>query len=71
MIKKVGQKGKAICYKCEHIVCGTYAIRDMKFSDRSDVVKNILVLVCDECNSVIATPPQSTPAIKAARDSQQ
>ena len=71
MIKEVGEQSKAICHKCENIVSGTYAVRDMKFSDRPGIVKDILVLVCDECDSIIATPPQSTPAIKAALESQK
>lgn len=71
MIKQVGQKSKAICNHCKRVVSGTYAIRDMKFIDRPGVVKDILVLVCDECNNIVATPPQSTPAIKAAIDSQK
>jgi len=71
MIKEVGQKSKAICNHCERIVSGTYVIRDMNFSDMPGVVKDILVLVCDECASIIATPPQSTPAIKAVLNSQK
>ena len=63
-----GDKGKAICDACKKIVTTTFAYRDVPFNDRPGVVKDILAAQCDECGSVIAIPPQSTPAIKAARE---
>lgn len=63
-----GDRGKAICESCKKIVTTTFAYRDVPFSDGPGMVKDILVAQCDECESVIAVPPQSTPAIKAARE---
>lgn len=57
-------KGKAICYNCEDIKAITYLVRDVPFSDNSGVVEDLLVGVCDDCDSVITTPHQSTPKIK-------
>lgn len=63
----VGEKGKAICEK-DGSVSVTFAYRDVPFSDSAGNVKDILVGVCDRCGEVVSVPPQSTPAIKAARD---
>lgn len=61
-----GDKGRAVCD--EHgLVATTFAYRDVPFDDGSGVVKNILVGLCDSCGKVVSIPPQSTPAIKAAR----
>lgn len=68
IIRKEGDKSKGICYECGKVVEATYKIRDMKFKDTKGIVKDILVLVCDVCNKTIATPAQSTPAIKATLD---
>ncbi|MCW8916698.1 MAG: hypothetical protein OQK24_12720 [Magnetovibrio sp.] len=62
-----GDTGKAVCEDCGDIVSMTFQYRDVPFSDGSGLAHNILVGVCDSCDSVIAIPPQSTPAIKAAR----
>lgn len=63
-IFKVGDKGRGVCYKCTSFVDTTYNLRDVSFSDGSGIVKNILVGVCDCCDSVVALPHQSTPAVK-------
>lgn len=68
IMKKEGDKSKGICYECGKKVEATYKIRDVKFKDVEGSVKDILVLVCDECDKTIATPAQSTPAIKATLD---
>jgi hypothetical protein len=62
-----GEKGTAIC-EADGQVSTTFAYRDVPFSDGSGVAKQILVGVCDRCGEVVAIPPQSTPAIKAARE---
>ena len=61
-----GDKGKAICDACKKIVTTTFAYRDVPFTYRTGVVKDILAAQCHECGSGIAIPPQSTPASKAA-----
>lgn len=65
---RAGEKSQGICYHCRGIVDATFHYRDVPFSDGNGVVKDILALVCDTCDEVIATPAQSTPAIKAARE---
>jgi len=67
-VYKQGEKGKAICETCKQVVATTLAYRDVPFSDSPGEVKDILVAVCDTCDSVVAIPPQSTPAIKKARE---
>ncbi len=62
-----GEKGRAIC-ETDGLVSITFAYRDVPFSDRRGTAKEILAGVCDRCGKVVAIPPQSTPAIKAARD---
>ena len=64
---KEGDKSKAICSFCKDVVSTTFKHRDVPFSDGIGVAKNILVSVCDCCGQVVATPPQSTPAIRLSR----
>lgn len=61
-----GEKGRAIC-ETDGRVSTTFAYRDVPFSDGKGDAKNILVGVCDKCDKVVSIPPQSVPAIKAAR----
>jgi hypothetical protein len=63
-----GDKSKGICALCQKVVSTTFVYKDVPFSDGVGVVKDILVAVCDACDAIVATPPQSTPAIKAARE---
>lgn len=62
-----GEKSRAIC-EVDGPVATTFAYRDVPFSDGTGVARQILVGVCDRCGKVVSIPPQSTPAIKAARD---
>jgi len=63
-----GDKSKAICAQCQKVVSTTFVYRNVPFNDGVGLVKDILVAVCDACDVIVATPPQSTPAIKAARE---
>jgi hypothetical protein len=63
-ILKVGDQEKAICNTCKTLVSVTYQLKDVPFSDQSGIVKDVLVGVCDCCNSVIVLPHQSTPKVK-------
>jgi hypothetical protein len=63
-----GDTSKAICPHCGKLVSTTFAYREVPFEDGSGVVKGILAAVCNECQTVIAIPAQSTPAIRRARD---
>lgn len=62
-----GEKGKAVC-DTDGLTTTTFDYRDVPFSDRPGVVKDILVSVCDKCGDIVGIPPQSTPAIKAKRE---
>jgi len=62
-----GEKGKAIC-DVNGQVSTTFKYRDVPFSDGVGLAKHILVGVCDQCGKTLSIPPQSTPAIKAARN---
>jgi len=61
-----GDASRALCDR-DGVVTTTYAYRDVPFSDGKGTAREILVGVCDVCDRVIAIPPQSTPAIGAAR----
>lgn len=61
---KVNDKGCMICYNCRTIVPITYLLRDIQFNDNSGTAKEILVGVCDNCDSVVTTPKQSANNIK-------
>ncbi|MBT4268242.1 MAG: hypothetical protein HN580_04860 [Deltaproteobacteria bacterium] len=63
-ILKVGDIQKAACNSCESFTNVTFKLRDVPFSDASGIVKNVLVGVCDQCDSVAVLPHQSTPAVK-------
>ena len=59
-------KSKAICSYCDGIVESTFKYRNVPFSDKNGIAKNILVRVCDNCHNVIAIPSQSIPSIKSS-----
>lgn len=67
-LHRFGEKGKAVCENCEEVVSTTFAYRDVPLGDGPGKVRDILVALCDKCGSLVAVPPQSTPAIKAARE---
>jgi RNase P subunit RPR2 len=63
-ILKIGDKEQAICNTCQALVGVTYQLRDVPFNDQSGVVKDILVGVCENCDTVAVLPHQSTPKVK-------
>ena len=63
-----GEKCRAVCEDCGKVVTATFEYRDVPFADGAGVARNILVAVCDICGGVVAIPPQSTPAIRRARE---
>ncbi|MFJ4066346.1 hypothetical protein ACIPW4_13720 [Pseudomonas sp. NPDC089996] len=65
-----GDAGKALCEHCQAVVPTHYSRRDVPFSDGQGVAKDILVGICSQCDTVVAIPPQSTPAIREARKQQ-
>jgi len=62
-----GEKGQAVCRDCGR-VSTTFGYHNVPFSDGNGTAKNILAATCDKCGRVVGLPPQSTPAIKAARE---
>jgi len=65
-----GDSGKALCEHCQAVVQTRYVRRDVPFSDGQGQARDILVGVCTHCDTVVAIPPQSTPAIREARKQQ-
>lgn len=65
-----GDRGKALCEHCQQVITTTYVRRNVPFSDGRGEAKDILVGVCDVCDTILAIPAQSTPAIKEARKQQ-
>ncbi len=63
-ILKEGDTKKVACNTCESFQNATFILRNVPFSDGSGLVKNVLVGVCDACDSVAVVPHQSTPVIK-------
>jgi len=63
-IFKVGESQKAACEKCQSFENATFQLKDVPFSDGEGIVRNVLVGVCNKCNSITVLPHQSTPAIK-------
>lgn len=65
-----GDHGRALCEHCQQIVTTTYVRRNVPFSDGHGEAKDVLAGVCDVCDTIVAIPAQSTPAIKEARKQQ-
>lgn len=63
-ILKVGDTKRAVCNECKSFETVTFKLRDVPFSDSSGIVKNVLVGVCNKCDSVAVLPYQSTPVVK-------
>lgn len=63
-ILKVGDTTKVACNRCQSFQNTTFKLRDTPFSDGSGIVKNVLVGICNSCDSVVVLPHQSTPAVK-------
>lgn len=66
---KVGDKARAICYRCGSTQQMTFKVRDVPLRSGRGLVRGVLVGVCDACDRVIAVPAQSVPPIKATIDS--
>lgn len=65
-ILKVGDKSQAICKSCKAVVSTTYLLRTVPFDDGDGEVKDVLVSVCNTCDTICSLPRQSTPAVKKA-----
>ncbi len=65
-MKNEGDKSEGFCRECKLESLGTYKYRDVLFRYNNITVYNILVLVCDKCDTIIAVPHQSVDKIKEA-----
>ncbi len=70
-ILKVGDTQKAACNNCQSFENVSFKLRDVPFSDASGIVKNVLVGVCNRCDSVTVLPHQSTPVVKKQLNTQR
>jgi hypothetical protein len=70
-ILKVGDTQRAACEHCHAFVPVTFKLRTVPFSDGIGTVKNVLVGVCDHCDSVVVLPHQSTPVVKKHMDARR
>lgn len=62
-----GDKSKALCETCKKVVTTTFGYHDVPFESGIGIVKEMMSASCDECGCIVAIPPQSTPAIRVAR----
>ena len=62
-IVKSEDKSTAACQTCKKVADVTYRLRDVPLSDGSDIVKDVLVGVCDVCDDVCVLPHQSVPKV--------
>lgn len=65
-VYEAGEKLSVLCHNDGRVTV-TFAYRDVPFRDNRGLAENILVGVCDKCGEILLVPPQSTPAIAAAR----
>ena len=63
-----GETIRAFCSNCRKHVNSTYVQRTLPIENGLGLIRNALLLVCNECDEVIAIPAQSEDAIKSAID---
>ena len=66
-IYQQGDQSKGICEGCKAEVDTTFGYRDMSFDDGHGLAQGVLVSICNHCDSVVAIPAQSLPALRQAR----
>ncbi len=68
-IFKEGDKSVALCKDCKKKVSTTFAVRTTKIKDGEKFLKvpDVLVSVCDECDTTVGVPQQSFSAIAEVR----
>lgn len=70
-IYKVGDTEQVICEQCQALKEAEFQLRNVPLSDNSGMVKNVLVGVCRQCDSVAVLPHQSVPAVKQQLETQR
>lgn len=56
---KAGETSKAIRETCSAVAPTTFHYRDAPFGDGAGISRNILVAVCDHCDTIVSVPAQS------------
>ena len=60
---KVGDKSQALCAVCKAKQPTTFEERTVPFRSRKGSVPDLLVAVCDKCDTIVGIPQQSVPRI--------
>jgi hypothetical protein len=63
---KEGDQSEAICRHCKTLVTTHFKVRTYRLVDREIDIPGMLVGVCDECDSTVMLPAQSSPRIGEA-----
>ncbi len=61
-----GETIRGFCSNCRKHVNSTYVQRSLPIENGLGLIRNALLLICNECDEVIAIPAQSEDAIKSA-----
>lgn len=64
----VGESIIDTCYTCGVTGPATFALRDVPLGATVSDATDVLVAVCNACQSITSIPPQSEPRLKAARE---
>ena len=70
-IVKLEDKSTAACEMCNAFVDVTYRLRDVRLSDGSEIVRDVLAGVCDICDNVCTLPHQSVPKVSKTMQRQR
>ena len=63
-----GDTIRGFCSNCRKHVDSTYLRRSLEIENGLGLIEDALLLVCNECDEVIAIPAQSESAVKSAMD---
>lgn len=62
---RVGDVKTAACFSCQSFQVVRFQKRDVAMRDGSGIVSDILVGVCERCDSVSVIPQQAVPQIRS------
>jgi len=65
---KEGHLSQAICHTCKKMSVVKFVKRDIPLSDNSQIIRGILAGVCQDCDSAIVIPMQSSLSIQEQID---
>jgi hypothetical protein len=64
---KAGDRSKGVCERCGRLVATRFERRTMALERPRTEVPDVLVAVCEACESLVAIPPQSLPRLNEGR----